>query len=184
MAEAGVSRAASCPPALRPWSTPRGQHDGRQDLWRPHARARDAARHAAPANVAPDVPAAFGGYARGTGSCTRQAFDKLHIEASDAFGFVQKRLLAPDGWELRTSGFISGRPVYAPVRTTNGPGRLIRLQIGDDEAGKLDLVLGQAHRVLGENGDVLAQNLILGAILTVRRNGGFLPDALRQLERL
>ena len=81
-------------------------------------------------------------------------------------------LLAPDGWELRTSRFISGRPVYAPVRTANGPGRMIRLQIGDDDAGKLDLVLGQAHSVLGENGDVLAQNLIQGATLAVRRDGG------------
>jgi hypothetical protein len=25
-------------------------------------------------------------------------------------------LLAPDGWELRASGFISGRPVYAASR--------------------------------------------------------------------
>ena len=70
-------------------------------------------------------------------------------------------LLAPDGWELRTSGFVSGRPVYAPGRTASGPGRLIRLQIEDDDAGKLDLVLGQAHCLLGENGDVLAQGLIV-----------------------
>ncbi|HYB48114.1 MAG TPA: hypothetical protein VED20_12255, partial [Streptosporangiaceae bacterium] len=74
-------------------------------------------------------------------------------------------LLAPDGWEMRTNGFISGRPVYAPVRNTNGPGRMIRLQIGDDDDGKLDLVLGQAHCLLGENGDAPAQNLILGAAL-------------------
>jgi len=80
-------------------------------------------------------------------------------------------LLAPDGWELRTSGFVSGRPVYAPGRTASGPGRMIRLQIEDD-AGKLDLVLGQAHCLLGENGDVLAQSLILGAALAVRRDGG------------
>jgi hypothetical protein len=25
-------------------------------------------------------------------------------------------LLSPDGWELRATGFISGRPVYAAVR--------------------------------------------------------------------
>ena len=81
-------------------------------------------------------------------------------------------LLAPDGWELRTSGFVSGRPVYAPGRTASGPGRMIRLQIEDDDAGKLDLVLGQAHCLLGENGDVLAQSLIMGAALTVRRDGG------------
>jgi len=81
-------------------------------------------------------------------------------------------LLAPDGWELRTSGFVSGRPFYAPGRTASGPGRLIRLQIEDDDAGKLDLVLGQAHCLLGENGDVLAQDLIVGAALTLRRDGG------------
>jgi hypothetical protein len=49
---------------------------------------------------------------------------------------------------------------------------MIRLQIEDDDAGKLDLVLGQAHCLLGENGDVLAQSLILGAALGVRRDGG------------
>ncbi len=81
-------------------------------------------------------------------------------------------LLGPDGWELRTSGFVSGRPVYAPGRTATGPGRMIRLQIEDDDAGKLDLVLGQAHCLLGENGDVLAQSLILGVALGVRRDGG------------
>ncbi len=81
-------------------------------------------------------------------------------------------LLAPDGWELRTSGFVSGRPVYAPVRIANGPGRMIRLQIEDDDTSKLDLVLGQAHCMLGENGDAIAQDLILSATLTVRRDGG------------
>ena len=89
-------------------------------------------------------------------------------------------LLAPDGWELRTSGFTSGRPVYAPARAVNGPGRMIRLQIEDDDAGKLDLVLGQAHCMLGENSDVLAQSLIVGAALTVRRDGGiYLPHPRR-----
>jgi hypothetical protein len=81
-------------------------------------------------------------------------------------------LLAPDGWELRTNEFLSGRPVYAPVRTANGPERMIRMQIEDDDAGKLDLVLGQAHCLLGENGDVLAQSLLASATLTVRRDGG------------
>jgi hypothetical protein len=81
-------------------------------------------------------------------------------------------LLAPDGWELRTSGFVSGRPVYAPGRSASGPGRMIRLQIEDDHAGKLDLVLGQAHCLLGESGDVLAQSLIATAVLSVRQDGG------------
>ena len=92
-----------------------------------------------------------------------------------AAGAALNILLAPDGWELRTGGFISGRPVYAASRTANGPGRMIRLQIGDDDAGKLDIVLGQAHHLLGENGDALAQNLIQGATLALRRDGGILP---------
>jgi hypothetical protein len=82
-------------------------------------------------------------------------------------------LLAPDGWELRTSGFISGRPVYTPSRTASGPGRMIRLQIRDEDAGKLDIVLGQAHHLLGESGDALAQGLLLGATLTLRWDGGY-----------
>jgi hypothetical protein len=86
-------------------------------------------------------------------------------------------LLAPDGWELRTGGFISGRPVYAASRAASGPGRMIRLEIGDDDAGKLDIVLGQAYHLLGENGDALARDLIVGASLTLRRDGGYFhPD--------
>ena len=81
--------------------------------------------------------------------------------------------LAPDGWELRTGGFISGRPVYSASRIASGPGRMIRLQIGDDDAGKLHVVLGQAHHLLGENGEVLAQGLIQDATLTLRRDGGY-----------
>jgi hypothetical protein len=82
-------------------------------------------------------------------------------------------LLVPDGWELRTGGFISGRPVYAASRIASGAARMIRLQIGDDDAGKLGVVLGQAHHLLGENGDALAQGLIRGATLTLRRDGGY-----------
>jgi hypothetical protein len=82
-------------------------------------------------------------------------------------------LLAPDGWELRTSGFISGRPVYSASRTLTGPGRMIRLEIEDDDPGKLDLALGQAHSLLGEAGDALAQGLISAASLTLRRDGGY-----------
>jgi len=58
-------------------------------------------------------------------------------------------ILAPDGWELRTSGFVSDRPVYAASRTAAGLRRMIRLDIGDDDAGQLDVVLGQAHHLLG-----------------------------------
>jgi AbiJ N-terminal domain 3 len=82
-------------------------------------------------------------------------------------------ILAPDGWELRTSGFISGRPVYAACRTVSGPGRMIRLEVEDDDDGKLDIVLGQAHHLLGENGDDHAQRLIAGTALTLRRDGGY-----------
>jgi hypothetical protein len=72
------------------------------------------------------------------------------------------RLLAPDGWELRTSEFVSGRPVYAASHTPIGPGRMIRLEIGDDDAGKLDIALGQASWLLSENGDAMAQSLTVG----------------------
>jgi hypothetical protein len=48
-------------------------------------------------------------------------------------------------------GFISGRPVYTAVRASSGPGRMIRLRIGDDDTCKLDVVLGQAHYLMTEN---------------------------------
>ena len=38
-----------------------------------------------------------------------------------------------------------GAPSKTSVRASGGPGRMIRLQIGDDDTGKLDIVLGQAH---------------------------------------
>ena len=82
-------------------------------------------------------------------------------------------LLAPDDWELRTVGFVSGRPVYAAARTASGPGRMIRLEIGDADDDKLDIVLGQTYLLLGENGDALAQELIVDASLTLRRDGGY-----------
>jgi AbiJ N-terminal domain 3 len=102
-------------------------------------------------------------------------------DTDEAAGLVTalNTLLAPDGWELRTGGFISGRPIYSASRTVGGPGRMIRLQIGDGDLGKLDVVLGQAHHLLGENGDVLAQGLIMGAILSLRQDGGYfhpIPD--------
>ena len=88
-------------------------------------------------------------------------------------------LLAPDGWELRTGSFMSGRPVYSASRAVSGPARMIRLEIGDDDVGKLDIVLGQAHHLLGESGDAMAQGLIAGATLALRRDGGYfhpIPD--------
>ena len=55
---------------------------------------------------------------------------------------------------------------------------MIRLQIGDDDTGKLDIVLGQTHDLLSENGDALAQGLILGATLILRRDGGYFHPTL------
>lgn len=81
-------------------------------------------------------------------------------------------LLAPDGWELRTSGFISGRPVYVASRTPGGPGRMLRLKL-DGDPGKLDLVLGQACLLLGDDRDDHAQGLITAATLTLRDDGGY-----------
>jgi hypothetical protein len=49
---------------------------------------------------------------------------------------------------------------------------MIQLEIGDDDSGKLDIVLGQTHHLLGEGGDVMAQGLIAGATLALRRDGG------------
>jgi hypothetical protein len=96
-------------------------------------------------------------------------------DTEQAMKFIARlnRLLAPDGWELRTDGFISGRPVYAAASTAGGLGRMIRLKIEDDDAGKLDLVLGQACCVLGDSDDTLAQGLVMRATLTLRRDGGY-----------
>lgn len=82
-------------------------------------------------------------------------------------------LLAPDGWQLRTSRFISGRPVYIATRTLAGPGRMLRLKIENDDAGKLDLVLGQVVHLLSDSGDTRAHNLLMAATLTLRPDGGY-----------
>lgn len=104
----------------------------------------------------------------------QMAHPLVRPDTEQAIRLVSKlnSLLAPDGWELRTSGFVSGRPVYAPGRVASGAGRMVRMQIENDDAGKLDLVLGQAHSLLGEAGDVLGQSIIAGATLTVRTDGG------------
>lgn len=51
---------------------------------------------------------------------------------------------------------------------------MIHLEIGEDDAGQLDIVLGQAQHLLGENDDILGQGL-LGATLTLRRDDGYFP---------
>jgi AbiJ N-terminal domain 3 len=81
--------------------------------------------------------------------------------------------LAPDGWALQPREFISGRPVYAPARVPRHTEATISLPLEDDATDKLDLVLGQTHRLLGENGDALAQRLLLSAGLALRRDGGY-----------
>jgi hypothetical protein len=83
------------------------------------------------------------------------------------------RLLSPDGWVLRATGLISGRPVYSAARIPEGQGRMIRLDLSDGDPGKLDLVLGQACQMLGEGGHIVAQELITTATLTLRADGGY-----------
>ncbi|MFI6093855.1 Shedu anti-phage system protein SduA domain-containing protein [Streptomyces sp. NPDC051218] len=82
------------------------------------------------------------------------------------------RLLAPDGWGLRPYDFLSGRPMYTPVRLPpTGP--LIPLPLNDDDTGKLDLVLGQTYSLLDCAGEEMACDLLRTAVLTLRRDGGF-----------
>lgn len=81
------------------------------------------------------------------------------------------RLLAPDGWGLRSYEFLSGRPIYTPVRLPpTGP--LIPLPLNDDDTGKLDLVLGQTYSLLDCAGEERARDLLRTAVLTLRRDGG------------
>ncbi|MFC7723211.1 AbiJ-related protein [Nonomuraea recticatena] len=82
------------------------------------------------------------------------------------------RLLEPDGWALRAQEFLSGRPIYAPVATGKAVGPVISLPLRDDDASKLDLVLGQAHHLLDADGQGLARDLLHHATLTLRRDGG------------
>ncbi|WP_406088833.1 Shedu anti-phage system protein SduA domain-containing protein [Streptomyces sp. NBC_01013] len=82
------------------------------------------------------------------------------------------RLLAPDGWGLRPHESLSGRPVYTPVRLPpTGP--LVPLPLNDDDASKLDLVLGQTYSLLDCAGEETACDLLRTAVLTLRRDGGF-----------
>ena len=83
------------------------------------------------------------------------------------------RLLAPDGWSLRPhGGFLSGRPIYAPVRVPpTGP--LVPLPLNDDDTGRLDLVLGQTYSLLDCAGEETACGLLRTAVLTLRRDGDF-----------
>ncbi|TMR42217.1 hypothetical protein [Actinomadura geliboluensis] len=89
------------------------------------------------------------------------------------------RLLAPDGWALRAHEFLSGRPIYAAVPIGHAAGPVIPLPLRDDDATKLDLVLGQVHYQLGNDNQRTAQDLVRAATLALRRDGGFfhpVPD--------
>jgi AbiJ N-terminal domain 3/Domain of unknown function (DUF4263) len=102
----------------------------------------------------------------------------VHPEVAAGVGEAVKqveelnRLLAPDGWSLRPHDSLSGRPVYMPVRVPpTGP--LVPLPLNDDDAGKLDLVLGQTYSLLDCAGEETARDLLRTAVLTLRRDGGF-----------
>ena len=109
------------------------------------------------------------------GFLAEMAHPVVQSDIKRATGFVANMndLLAPDGWALRPREFISGRPVYASARMPRRTESMISLPLEDDATDKLDLVLGQIHRLLGENGDALAQRLVLSAGLVLRRDGGY-----------
>ncbi|GAA2114114.1 hypothetical protein GCM10009802_13220 [Streptomyces synnematoformans] len=81
------------------------------------------------------------------------------------------RLLAPDGWGLRPHDFLSGRPIYMPVRLP-ATGPLVPLPLNDDDTSKLNLVLGQAYSLLDCAGEGTACDLLRTSVLTLRRDGG------------
>ncbi|MEU7317292.1 Shedu anti-phage system protein SduA domain-containing protein [Streptomyces sp. NPDC007083] len=81
------------------------------------------------------------------------------------------RFLRPDGWALRAFEFLSGRPIYTPV-PAQATGLLVSLPLEDDDAGKLDLALGQAYSLLDRDGDEVARDLLGRTVLTLRPDGG------------
>ncbi|MER7684941.1 Shedu anti-phage system protein SduA domain-containing protein [Streptomyces sp. NPDC097610] len=92
----------------------------------------------------------------------------------EAIKHVEKlnSLLAPDGWGLRSSKGLSGRPLYEPVRVPpSGP--LIPLPLEDEDTGKLDLVLGQTFSLLDCADEETSRDLLRTAVLTLRRDGGY-----------
>jgi hypothetical protein len=104
----------------------------------------------------------------------RTVHPEVAVDVEAAMKQVEElnRLLAPDGWGLRSNEFLSGRPIYTPVRLPpTGP--LIPLPLNDDDTGKLDLVLGQTYSLLDCAGEETARDLLRTAVLTLRRDGGF-----------
>ncbi|MFD8802990.1 Shedu anti-phage system protein SduA domain-containing protein [Streptomyces atroolivaceus] len=82
------------------------------------------------------------------------------------------RILGPDGWALRPFDYLSGRPIYTPA-SVQATGPLVPLPLEDDDAGKLDLVLGQTYGLLDREGEDAARDLVRMSVLTLRRDGGF-----------
>lgn len=103
----------------------------------------------------------------------RTVYPEVAADIEEAAKQVEElnRLLAPDGWGLRPYEFLSGRPIYTPVRLPpTGP--LVQLPLNDDDTGKLDLVLGQTYSLLDCAGEETARDLLRTAVLTLRRDGG------------
>ncbi|MEU9413746.1 Shedu anti-phage system protein SduA domain-containing protein, partial [Streptomyces sp. NPDC048281] len=103
----------------------------------------------------------------------RMVHPEVAADVEEAVKHVEELnlLLAPDGWALRSHEFLSGRPLYEPVRVPpRGP--LIPLPLEDEDTGKLDLVLGQVFSLLDCAGEESARDLLRTAVLTLRRDGG------------
>jgi hypothetical protein len=83
------------------------------------------------------------------------------------------QLLAPDGWTLSVRDSISGRPVYVPIFTGQMAAPAILLPVEDDDASKLDLVLGQTYHLLDADSEGQACDLLRNATLALRRDGGY-----------
>ncbi|WP_405539491.1 DUF4263 domain-containing protein [Streptomyces sp. NBC_00075] len=103
----------------------------------------------------------------------RMVHPEVAADVEEAIKHVEELnlLLAPDGWGLRSHEFLSGRPLYEPVRVApRGP--LIPLPLEDEDTGKLDLVLGQAFSLLDCAGEETPRDLLRTAVLALRRDGG------------
>lgn len=78
-------------------------------------------------------------------------------------------------WIMNGNASDSPRPQIRyglPPRRVRGESLTI-VSLDDDAIDDLDRVLGQTHHLLGEAGDELAQRLVQGANLCLRRDGGF-----------
>ncbi len=108
------------------------------------------------------------------GFLTRSVHPEVQLDLDQSSRRVAElnRLLGPDGWTLRPFEFISGRPIYSAVPAPpTGP--LVSVPLEDDDAGRLDLVLGQTYSLLEHDGEEVARDLVRAAVLTLRRDGGY-----------